>query len=152
MLMKESSIRLKNGSSPMGFEIRSCDSIIILLMIAEIRVSFFTASLWVPVEEGLWRGYKGLIVIRSCRLRAHWNCTVDWLKIKLFALALSGNYRWKFFSCACRCKVSVEAKFDFRTLWNYIVLAKDSGRQWLFKCCGFCCKQVFLAPCHLELV
>ena len=44
-------------------EIQSRDSFIIPLMIEENRAKFFTVSLWVPLEQGLPKGYKGLIVI-----------------------------------------------------------------------------------------
>ena len=51
------------NNMPTGFEIQSHDSIIILFMNAENRVSFFTVSLGVPVEQGVPQGYKRLIVI-----------------------------------------------------------------------------------------
>ena len=61
--MIEFSIQSKNLNNSHGIEIRSRDSILIQLMIAEYRASFFTVSLRVPVEQGLPQGYKELIVI-----------------------------------------------------------------------------------------
>ena len=51
----EFSIGLKNWKRSHGIEIRSRDSIVIPLMIVENSASFFTVSLWVPVEQGYRR-------------------------------------------------------------------------------------------------
>ena len=59
----EFSIRLKNWKHSHGIKIRNRDSIIIPLITEENRACFFTASLWIPLEQGLPQGYKGLIVI-----------------------------------------------------------------------------------------
>ena len=62
----EFSIRLKNWKDCHGMEILSRDSFLIPLMIEENRTKVFTVSLWVPLEQGLPQGYKGLIVINLC--------------------------------------------------------------------------------------
>ena len=63
----EFSIWLKNWKHSHGTEIWSLDSIIIPLMIEENRAKFLTVSSWVPLEQGLPQGYKGLIVISLVR-------------------------------------------------------------------------------------
>ena len=113
--MIEFSIRLKNWKHSNGIEIRSCDSIIISLIIAEIRASYFTVSVWVTVAQGLPQGLKGLIVISLV-------CNFDLNgKFSIFLLLAKTQ--------AFNCEKIYNMCLVFTTGWYVIVLQKQGRRD-----------------------